>query len=369
MSKFYLANMALKAAYPTNSILTDDVDMPSVMVFIPAFKLSEVIDGAPDSIHPAFIVNGKQIKGFYCSKYQNVSNNSRAYSLPCEDPAVNINADNSRSRCETKGRGWHLMSAWEWGALALWCKKNGHLPYGNNNYGKDSRETLYKAIPTYKDGNGATCRVATGTGPVTWSHDNTPAGIYDLNGNVYEWVDGFRLVHGEVQITGTAAGAIIGNDCADSEISKLASSANWFAIDAATGKLITPDGNGTTTGSVKLDFVSSKWTYSTTITSKEASSRQCLFGNVTTDATIGDEAKLILQALAVLPADSDVASYEGDYFYANNGEAERFVHRGGYWSHGALYGVFLFDGNDTRAHTSTSVGYRSAFIEELATEN
>ena len=261
------------------------------------------------------------------------------------------------------------MSAWEWGALALWCKKNGHLPYGNNNYGKDSRETLYKAIPTYKDGNGATCRVATGTGPVTWSHDNTPAGIYDLNGNVSEWIDGFRLVHGEVQITGTAAGAIIGNDCADSEISKLASSANWFAIDAATGKLITPDGNGTTTGSVKLDFVSSKWTYSTTITSKEASSRQCLFGNVTTDATIGDEAKLILQALAVLPADSDVASYEGDYFYANNGEAERFVRRGGSWGGGANHGVFYFDGGDARASAGTDIGFRSAFIEELATEN
>ena len=40
-------------------------DLPSVMVYIPAFKNSDVLKGGNDSIHPAFIVNGQQIPGFY----------------------------------------------------------------------------------------------------------------------------------------------------------------------------------------------------------------------------------------------------------------------------------------------------------------
>ena len=95
-------------------------------------------------------------------------------SLPGEDPAVNIDFDTSRARCEAKGHGWHLSTNAEWAAIALWCKKNGFMPYGNNNYGKDTRESNYKAIPTSTD-SGRTGRVATGTGPLTWSHDKTMA--------------------------------------------------------------------------------------------------------------------------------------------------------------------------------------------------
>lgn len=101
--------------------------------------------------------------------------------------------------------------------------KNGFLPYGNNNYGKDSRESNYKAIPSYLSSSDESSgyyadRVATGTGPVTWSHNGALDGIYDLNGNVWEWSDGMRLVYGELQI-------LENNNAADSSNSKLASSA------------------------------------------------------------------------------------------------------------------------------------------------
>lgn len=354
-SNFDLSNLALKSAFPSNTILTDDVGLPSVMVYVPKFKMSDVIDGASDSTHPAFIVDGVEVSGIYISKYQNVAYNSRAYSLPGEDPKASITADTARTYCENKGEGWHMMSAMEWGAIALWCMKNGWLPYGNNNYGKDTRETLYKGIPTYTDSSRNTCRIATGSGPVEYSHNKQLDGIYDLNGNVWEWSDGMRLVYGELQI-------LENNNAADSSNSKLASSAAWMAIDGTTGELIEPDGSGTTTNSLKLDYVSSKWKWITGTISTTASGSGCTFINVSADDDVCDEAKELLYALALLPSDT-TQDYEGDYFYANNAEAERFPLRGGYWYAGARAGVFHSYFIYARSSSYTYIGFRSAFYE------
>ena len=39
-----------------NTVLFDDLEMPSVMVPFPKFKISDVIEGS-ENIHPAFSVN------------------------------------------------------------------------------------------------------------------------------------------------------------------------------------------------------------------------------------------------------------------------------------------------------------------------
>ncbi len=356
MSNFDLASLALKSAYPSNVIMTDDRGLPSVMVYVPKFKMSDVIDGATDSTHPAFIVDGVEKNGIYISKFQNVAYNNRAYSLPGEDPRASINADTARKYCEDKGKGWHLMSALEWGAIALWCKKNGWMPWGNNNYGKDTRETMYRAVPTLIGSDGKINRVATGTGPVEWSHNKQLDGIYDLNGNVWEWVDGMRLVHGELQI-------LENNNAADSDNSKMASSNAWKAIDGTTGALITPDGNGTTANSLKLDMVASKWQWITDAQAdRKDEYRGCSFVGVTAASTVCDAAKEILYALAMMPDDTSF-DYQGDYFYINNGAAERFPVRGGVWYNGTSAGVFYSSLGSSRAYTYTSIGFRSAFYE------
>ena len=55
------------------------------------------------------------------------------------------------------------------------------------------------AIPaTALDSSGRVLRVATGSGPLSWSDTGTIDGIFDLNGNVSEWVTGIRLVYGEL---------------------------------------------------------------------------------------------------------------------------------------------------------------------------
>lgn len=243
-------------------------------------------------------------------------------------------------------------------------QENGFLPYGNNNYGKDSRESNYKAVPSYYE-SGKIARVATGTGPISWSHDKTMAGIWDLNGNVWEWQGGIRLVWGELQI-------LANNDAADPDNPQNATSTCWKAINAADGALVDPESKTTDSSAhvsgktVKLDYVNNKWTYSTSITNAKDESRSCAFYQVAADSSIGDAAKVMLRALALLP-DSDVTTdvYEGDYVWWNNGVAERCVSRGGRWNSGAGAGVFYLDGSSSRSGVSTIVGFRAAYIPEI----
>ena len=49
MANFEIANFTLKATCPSNEIIVDDKGLPSVMVYIPKFKISEVITGGSDS--------------------------------------------------------------------------------------------------------------------------------------------------------------------------------------------------------------------------------------------------------------------------------------------------------------------------------
>ena len=359
MADFNLTKMAVNLYCPGNVVQQDEVGLPSILVWIPAFKNSDVLTGGDDSIHPAFIVNNRQIPGFYYSKYENVVYNSKAYSLPMEDPAVSIGIGYARDSSEDKGYGWHMSTAAEWAAVALWCKKNGTLPYGNDDNGKDKREADHKAILSSDTG-----RTATGTGPLTWSHDGTPSGIWDLNGNVWEWQGGMRTVWGELQI-------LANNDAADPDNPQNATSTCWKAISAADGSLVDPectteDAAAKTSGNtVKLDNVSGVWTYSTGITNTIDESRSCLFGNITCTAAISDAAKVVLRALAMLPDKGATASdYEGDLVWYNNGANERVVARGGYHANEGGSGVFSVSCYP-RMNTSNRVGFRSAYIPNI----
>src|SRR5690606_33483138 len=129
----------------------------------------------------------------------NIVHDNRAYSLPGMDPRVHVNFDQAKQYCENKGPGWHLMTNAEWAAIALWCKKNGTMPRGNNDYGRDHSAPHERGREVHKSGD-RTGRVATGSGPVSWSHDGTNAGIFDLNGNVWEWVDGVRVEDGKIYV-------------------------------------------------------------------------------------------------------------------------------------------------------------------------
>ena len=356
--QYDLAEFALKMTCPSNELLYDDKNIPSVMVYVPKFKMSDVITGGADSVHPAFIVNGTEVDGIYIGKYQSVVNNGRAYSLPGQAPANNMTWDTARGYCEAKGAGWHMMTKAEYAAIMLWCRKNGFQPKGNNNYGKDSTESNYKAIPCTYENDGRTRHVLTGTGPLTWSHNNAPDGIWDINGNVSEWTGSIRTVKGELQ-------ALVNNNAADSGNPQNAASAEWKAINAAaTGAndlYLTPNGSGTTSGSIKVNSNGGVPQYATSVTT-ESESFSAVISSVTCASGISDTAKALLVALGLL-GDGSETSYNDDRLYFNNVADERLFGSGGSYNYGANAGVGYCSGiNNSRASAVVGIGFRLAYV-------
>ncbi|MDR3278708.1 MAG: hypothetical protein LBT12_08035 [Oscillospiraceae bacterium] len=360
MQNFDINSIILKTVCPNNEIIPDQFGNPSVMVYIPKFRMNQVISGGSDRVHPAFIVNGVERDGFYISKYLNTDVDGKGYSLPASVPCNNVGMDLSLEKSVAKGAGWHLVTVQEWGAIALWCKKNGHLPHGNNEYGRDRCESVFKAIPVtnVEDGKG---RVLTGTGPLSWSHDNTAAGIWDLHGNLSEYVGGIKTVYGEIQV-------MPNNDGADRKHTHDAASPAWRAIDAATGSYILPDGKGTTKGSVKLDYLddspfswSSKWVFVTEIKNQSKDIRRGNISFVKCDETIGPEAKELLIAYGMLP-DDPLYDYKEMYVYSCNGSPECFMYRGNTYDTGQFSGIFVWSLSWGGEHIGEGHGFRSSYI-------
>ena len=353
MNTFDELALSVQCFAPGNELLFDDTGKPSVMVRIPKMTYAQLGLGASTATFPAFIVDGQEVDEIYISKYMNIVKNGRAYSLPGQDYANNMTFDQARGYCEAKGAGWHLMTALEWGALILWCEQNGFIPLGNCAWGKYHTEANYKAIPATKDNEHYAVHTKGGTGPLTWYHDQTPSGIADLCGNGWEWTGGIRTVYGELQI-------MVNNNAADSANSQAAGAATWKAIKASDGTLIDPDGTGTTTGSVKIDWVSSKFQYNTTITTQADTARTCLFKDINCSANIGDAAKTLLQALGMLPkTGSIITTYSNCYM--NNGTAERAFSRGGNCDSSYSCGFASFNGHYPRSSQGANLGFRAAF--------
>ena len=213
------------------------------------------------------------------------------------------------------------MTAFEWGLLIALCEKNGIMPNGNTNHGKYALESDYKAIPsnTPDDGKYAN-RTAAGSGPLTWFHDQTPEGIADLCGNVYEWIGGIRAVKGELHI-------ITNNNAANRTTLQSTSSSAWKAIKASTGELITPSSGGTTSGAVKLSYVNSVLTYATTMA--DTSSHASQFKNIAFASGISANAKALLIALGMAPKSDSIIPAARNNCRILGSASEFMVRRGG----------------------------------------
>jgi sulfatase modifying factor 1 len=340
-----------------NACIFDDQGNPSIMVRVPMMLLSDLVAGWAEDLHPTFVVNGKAVSELWIGKYQAITTGSgaaeRALSLRRRDPRVYVNFDQAVTACSQKGAGWHLMTNAEWAAIALWCKANGFWPRGNNSYGNDYSRTDEWGEVSYIYSGTTKGRTATGTGPATWSHDGSPYGIFDLNGNIYEWAGGMRLVDGEIQI-------LADNNAADNTRDQSAVSTEWKAI-LQDGSLVEPG----TADTLKYD---------TTAESDGSGVRGTNLVNTSiavplteghgynafqnTSAAVGITVPDLLKQLGLYPVDGDHGS---DMHYQRN-TGERLPRRGASWHYASDAGVCALSLNSTRSYSYGSVGFRPAYL-------
>jgi hypothetical protein len=327
--------------------IADKYGMPHSVFEVPKTSMSDLGFTGNANPHAAFAVNGAVKDSIFISRYDAwIAPNGVAYSLPDREPKTSINFDTASAACRAANgngvNGFHLITNAEWALLALWCKANGFQPLGNNNYGKDITKPTSKG----KAVNPANItKTLTGNDPDEWAHNGKRGGIFDLNGNVWDWTAGMRIVDGEIQI-------IEDNNSADPSADLSATSLLWKAI-LEDGTLVSPG----TADTLKFDGTNPIKIVKTRTATTSQSSRA--FGAITsgTDvATIPD----IVKALLLAPIGA-VEEYNGDAVWLN-GSGERVPIRGGHWYHGAAAGLFALGLNYSRSHVDSNLGFRSAFV-------
>ena len=304
-----------------NEVIFDSRGIPDIMVVF-----------TPDELGLPAEIRGKAVKEYAISKYPNTLIEGVPYSLPYQQPAVNINHDEAIRLCESKGPGWHLITNDEWAALAHQSRKNGTLPRGNTDCGK-SHSHPEETGTTYRDSSGDS-KTLTGSGPVTWNHDHTAEGVADMCGNIFEHVGGIRFLNGQVQVIPNNEAAAGADQSKDSK--------EWTPIYTADGGTVHYNIED---GRIELQAVALDGKDYDGVEFKEL------------DGSAIDIPEQLIE-LGLYPA----PGYEGmDYFWLDT-DGERIVLRGGLWLHGADAGVFYFNGAYSRAYVGWCVGFRSALI-------
>ena len=304
-----------------NEVIFDRKGIPDIMVVF-----------TPDELGLPAEIRGKAVKEYAISKYPNTLIGGVPYSMPYQQPAVNINHDEAIRLCESKGPGWHLITNDEWAALAHQSRKNGTHPRGNTDCGK-SHSHPEETGTTYRDSSGDS-KTLTGSGPVTWNHDHTAEGVADMCGNIFEHVGGIRFLNGQVQVIPNNEAAAGADQSKDSK--------EWTPIYTADGGTVHYNIED---GRIELQAVALDGKDYDGVEFKEL------------DGSAIDIPEQLIE-LGLYPA----PGYEGmDYFWLDT-DGERIVLRGGAWSNGAGAGVFSFNGGDSRAHVDWGVGFRSALI-------
>uniref|UniRef100_UPI004047C48F SUMF1/EgtB/PvdO family nonheme iron enzyme n=1 Tax=Shewanella baltica TaxID=62322 RepID=UPI004047C48F len=332
-----------------NTVIYDAQGNPNVMVVFPRYNvedlgLTELNLGT--GAHPAFTTNGAPRGEILIPKYLASAGGSTCSVIGGVQPLTSVNYDQAKARCTGKGANWHMMSVHEWAAISLWSLANGTVPRGNTNYGR-SHEKKWETAR--RSDNGAPgdvsgiSRTDTGKGPVTWTHDHTEFGIHDLVGNVWEWLDQFKLDDGQIITT------------LDNNPSTLESA--WFSHAAYFDS---PTNNQTGTGSAGSPILSNTIINRNGPINNDSNDYPYLtashFAAIT--KSVGYVPNELLRKLLI---ESATTATVGGYIYARN-YGDRFPRRGGDWGGGALAGLGALNLHYPRSGVSSSIGFRPAYF-------
>ena len=331
-----------RASGGRQTIIRDAAGAANVMFVLPRFTYADLgmsADMGSGDV-TAFDFGSGSIKSeIFIGAY--LASGSGAVSTPRQDPRGSVTHTDARDACTAKGAGWHLMTAHEDAAIALWCMANGYEPIGNTNWGRSHAKTWL--IGDRADGKApgdasgiagiaGIGRTQTGSMGPEANHDKSTHGIADLVGNMWEWRDGFLLQDGRFKISAHNTQA----------------ETSWSFIDAYLDA-------STTTGGVP-------------ILSNQIINR---LGTIGDNANTGNSAnsdwramtksggyasnqllrRLLLEPSQTLP--------QGRIYMRNFGE--RLPCRGGVWSGGANAGLAAVVLGASRVYSSTTLGFRPAF--------
>ena len=337
------------------TVLYDSQGFANYMRIIPKFRCEDVANATNPTnlgtgVHPAFIVNGVEKSEIFLGQFNAVNMNGLGVSQPGMAPYVNINFDNAKLACTNKGAGWHMMTNWEWAAIALWCIKAG-LPVvrGNTYYGQ-AYDKLYETGRRCDGGKpgdtaGANPAILNGSGPASWRHNGDFTGISDLVGNVWEWQDGLKLVDGVIKMPTDNNYAMAEASWPDS-LARIASAVAGTA-NAATGALVLTE---TAVADVN----------------RGPSLNQAAWSSTVTTGLVTASVQLAMKRALLAPYDTanNMGSVLG-YIYANNTNAPSFEAlplRGGHWGSTSGAGLAALNLYARRSDVYSGFGFRPAFI-------
>lgn len=318
------------------TIIRDDQGNANCMFVLPRFRYEDLgitADMGSGDV-TAFDFGSGSIKNeIFLGAY--LASGSGAISAPRQDPRASLDHTAARAACAAKGAGWHLMTAHEWAAIALWCMANGYEPIGNTNWGRSHAKTWMvgdradNRAPGDASGTG---RTQTGSMGVEATHNKSLAGIADLVGNIWEWQDGFLLQDGRFKLSSHNAQVEASWTFADAFLDASIPTGGSVILSNAVNNRLGAIGDNVNAGnSANVDWRS--MTKSGGYVSNQAMKR------------------LLLEPANALP--------QGRIYMRNFGE--RLPYRGGYWINGAGAGLAAVNLDSSRAFTGAGIGFRPAF--------
>ena len=318
------------------TIIRDSAGNANAMFVLPRFSYADLgmtADMGTGDV-TAFDFGSGSIKSeIFIGAY--LASGSGAVSAPRQDPRTSLDHTAARNACSAKGAGWHLMTAHEWAAIALWCMANGYEPIGNTNWGRSHAKTWMvgdRADNRAPGDTAGTGRTQTGSMGSEATHTRTLGGIADLVGNVWEWQDGLLLQDGRFKISAYNTQAEVDWAFADAFLDASTPTGGSAILSNAVNNRLGAIGDNANAG----NSANVEWramTKSGSYVSNQAMKR------------------LLLEPAGALP--------QGRIYMRNFGE--RLPYYGGSSYNGANAGLAALNLLISRALASTNVGFRPAF--------